>query len=56
MTSNNNWLSYRYNTSKQGDSISSVSLSGTRLEDNNLQYDISQNYNHTRQEYSSYQW
>ncbi|WP_368902904.1 fimbria/pilus outer membrane usher protein, partial [Proteus mirabilis] len=52
MTSNNNWLSYRYNTSKQGDSISSVSLSGTRLEDNNLQYDISQNYNHTRQEYS----
>lgn len=49
---NNNWLSYRYNTSKQGDSISSVSLSGTQLEDNNLQYDISQNYNHSRQEYS----
>ncbi|OAT49341.1 outer membrane usher protein [Proteus hauseri ATCC 700826] len=52
ITNNNNWLSYRYNTSKQGDSISSVSLSGTQLEDNNLQYDISQNYNHTRQEYS----
>ncbi|MBG6029296.1 fimbrial biogenesis outer membrane usher protein [Proteus mirabilis] len=52
MGQNNNWLSYRYNTSKQGDSISSVSLSGTQLEDNNLQYDISQNYNHSRQEYS----
>ncbi|MEQ4924045.1 fimbria/pilus outer membrane usher protein [Proteus hauseri] len=52
ISNNNNWLSYRYNTSKQGDSISSVSLSGTQLEDNNLQYDISQNYNHTRQEFS----
>lgn len=52
MGKNNNWVSYRYNTSKQGDAISSVSVSGTQLEDNNLQYDISQNYNHTRQEYS----
>lgn len=48
----NNWVNYRYNTSQNGDSISSVSVSGTRLEDNNLQFDITQNYNHSRHENS----
>ncbi|MBG5918216.1 fimbria/pilus outer membrane usher protein [Providencia stuartii] len=48
----NNWVNYRYNTSRNGDSISSVSVSGTRLADNNLQFDVTQNYNHSRHENS----
>ncbi len=49
----NNWVNYSYNTSRNGDSISSMSLNGTRLDDNNLQYDITQRYNHSRKEYSN---
>lgn len=49
----NNWVNYSYNTSRKGDSTSSLSFNGTRLEDNNLQYDITQRYNHSRNEYSN---
>ena len=49
----NNWLTYNYNTSKKGDLMSAVSMSGTSLVNNNLQYDISQKYNHNRKEYSN---
>ncbi|EPQ5230588.1 fimbria/pilus outer membrane usher protein [Providencia stuartii] len=50
---NNNWANYSYNTSKNGGSISSLSFNGTQLEDNNLQYDLTQRYNHNRDEYSN---
>lgn len=49
----NNWVNYSYNTSKNGDLLSSLSFNGTRLEDNNLQYDITQRYNHSKNEYSN---
>lgn len=49
----NNWINYSYNTSKNGNSISSLSFNGTQLDDNNLQYDLTQRYNHSRDEYSS---
>lgn len=49
----NNWANYSYNTSKNGDSISSLSFNGTQLEDNNLQYNLTQRYNHSRNEFSS---
>lgn len=49
----NNWINYSYNTSRNGDSISSLSFNGTQLEDNNLQYDLTQRYNHSRDEYSN---
>ncbi|HGV3501408.1 TPA: fimbria/pilus outer membrane usher protein [Providencia stuartii] len=49
----NNWVNYSFNTSRKGDSTSSLSFNGTRLEDNNLQYDLTQRYNHSRNEYSN---
>ncbi|MEQ5037751.1 fimbria/pilus outer membrane usher protein [Providencia rettgeri] len=49
----NNWINYSYNTSKKGDSISSLSFNGTQLEDNNLQYDLTQRYHHSHDEYSN---
>ena len=38
------WASYNINTSKHGDTSQQVGLSGTALADNNLNYNVSQNY------------
>ena len=38
------WASYNLNTSKNGDTSQQVGLSGTALADNNLNYNVSQNY------------
>ena len=38
------WASYNINTSKNGDTSQQVGLSGTALADNNLNYNVSQNY------------
>lgn len=49
----NNWANYSYSTSKNGDSISSLSFNGMQLVDNNLQYNLTQRHNHSRNEFSS---
>lgn len=49
----NNWINYSYTGSRHGDSTSSLSYSSSLLEDDNLQYDITQRYNHNRNEYNS---
>ncbi|HJH19379.1 MAG TPA: fimbrial biogenesis outer membrane usher protein [Pseudomonas lactis] len=40
----NSWARYNVNTSKQGNTVQDVSLSGTALADNNLSYNVQQGY------------